>query len=159
MPKKKAAKKAAKRREQETRTPVVVPPDKVIVYDDEEMARDEFRGEEVRFDAETPPGTTFQGLILGMFTNETGQFGESIGYNFLSTDGRKVTVWGSHVLDRLMPQYEPPTFLTITFKGVRGRTKTFKVTSSKKGLAEHRHLISEAGVKMSDYKWFEPTPF
>lgn len=112
------------------------------------------------------PGETFQGILLGKFevaekTNDAGEVvrNKSTGYNFLTLDGKKATVWGSFVLDKLMPQLEPPCFVTITYKGKNKQTKTFKVAVSESAYREYKHLLKDAGIDLAEYKWFEEIPY
>lgn len=135
----------------------VTPQPPIEKFADEAPAYDAMRGVEIRFDAETEPGTAFQGICLGSFVNPNTQTGqESRGYKFIDRNGQSATVWGSYVLDRLMPQYTPPVFLTITFRGIKGRTKTFDVVSSEAGLKKYAALLK--GIDMSKFEWFEEIP-
>lgn len=148
---------ASKKQSNKIQTAEVKPQPEVESFGDETAAFDPMRGIEVRFDAETPIGHSFQGICIGTFTNSNTQTGtESRGYRFIDRNGQRATVWGSYVLDRLMPQYKPPVFLTITFRGVKGRTKTFDVVSSEAGLKKYQHLLK--GVDLSKEEWFEDVP-
>ena len=111
----------------------------------------------------TQPGESFQGILLGRFispavTDDNGKQtrAESIGYNFLTLDGARATVWGGVVLNDLMPDFEPPCFVTITFTGMSKRTKKFKAVSSEAGFKQYKHLLK--GVDLSTYEWFEEIP-
>ena len=58
------------------------------------------------------------------------------------------------VLNKLLPQVtKPPMFLTITYKGLNKRTKTYTVQESEKGFAQYKHLLK--GIDLNEYQWFE----
>jgi len=128
----------------------------VASFGDEQEVRDSFLSLDVKFKT---AGETFQGILLGMFTAppKDDREDESTGYNFLTLDGQKATVWGGVVLNKLMPQIaKPPMFVTITYKGLNKRTKTYRVVASAKGLAQHKHLLK--GIDLDEYQWFEEIP-
>lgn len=169
--KKKAAKKKAAKKKKTTRDmgtegedePVDLPP--VENFDDEERAFDPMRGREIRFDVEdTPIGFSFQGLLLGKFVNPKPIFKDKVstGYNFCDLDGKKATLWGSAVLDRLMPQFEPfNTFITVVYMGASvgakgNTTKIFDIKSSVKGFEKYKHLLD--AFDQNEFEWFEEAP-
>lgn len=132
-------------------------------FDDAKPVYDSFRGRQISFGKGTEKGVSFQGILLGNFRNvsktfkdaKTGEPTESIGYNFLDRSGKKATVFGGVVLDRLMAEMEeePPIFCTVTFQGVKGanNVKQFDLETSAKGMAKYKHLL--ANVNMDDYDW------
>lgn len=133
-------------------------------FGDEEKAFDDFSGREIRIDQDTPEGTTFQGMLIGAFRNPNAKFkdiytGEpthSLGFNFIDRGGEKVTFWGADVLNRLIRQYPPPSFVTIRYTGRRGKNnvKMFEVESSQAGFEHYKHLLDK--INLEDYEWDEP---